>query len=226
MEETAQKLRKMSEDLGLWDLGFFKDEQAPGDLHYGISLIARLSDAVVQEICDAPTHSYFHHYRTVNAWLDQCMLQLGMLLQREGWRYLPIPASQSVPTPSDPNGYHGRYSHKEGACRAGLGTMGKSGLFLHRQWGPRVRIGTVFTDCPLPVPTAQFPPSVCGDCQACVAACPAQAIRGETWRPDIPEFSLVDPRACSRYMKEHFGHIGRGAVCGICMRVCPKGKTP
>ena len=64
---------------------------------------------------------------------DRAMLRLGLALQAEGWRYLPIPASQSVPTPEDPRGYHGRWSHKKAAVLAGLGTVGTSGLFLHRE---------------------------------------------------------------------------------------------
>ena len=27
----------------------------------------------------------------------------------------------------------------------------------------------------------------------------------------------------AEFMKREFKHIGRGAVCGVCMRVCPKG---
>ena len=33
-----------------------------------------------------------------------------------------------------------------------------------------------------------------------------------------------DAEKCSRYMKEHFQDIGRGSVCGICIKVCPKNK--
>jgi hypothetical protein len=32
---------------------------------------------------------------------------------------------------------------------------------------------------------------------------------------------MFDAEKCSQYMKKHFQHIGRGAVCGICMEVCP-----
>ena len=35
---------------------------------------------------------------------------------------------------------------------------------------------------------------------------------------------IIDAKACSDYMKKAFQHIGRGAVCGVCMRVCPKNK--
>jgi ferredoxin len=33
----------------------------------------------------------------------------------------------------------------------------------------------------------------------------------------------MDYRARSEHMKKAYQHIGSGAVCGICMRVCPKG---
>ena len=222
MPDMTEELRHLGRELGLYDLGFFKAEDGPEGMEYGVSLAVRLSDAVVDEIDGQPTYSYFHHYRTVNAYLDQCMLRLGLRLQAEGYRYLPIPASQSVPTEKNPRGYHGRYSHKEAACRAGLGAMGKSGLFLHRDCGPRVRLGTVFTDCPLEDGPVRLPDPPCGACGLCAAACPAQAIRNVNWTPGLPEFSLVDPQACSSYMKRHFQHIGRGAVCGVCMRVCPR----
>ena len=219
------RLTALCRELGLEDPGFFPCRDGPAGLGWGISLAVRLSGAVVDEIGDAPTHSYFHHYRTVNALLDHAMLRVGLALQREGWRYLPIPASQSVPTPDDPRGYHGRWSHKKAGVLAGLGTMGTSGLFLHKEWGPRVRLGTVFTDCPLAeAPSPILLPDRCQSCGACAAACPAGAIRGRIWDPAMEEFSLVDPEKCSRYMKEHFQHIGRGAVCGICMKVCPLGR--
>ena len=35
---------------------------------------------------------------------------------------------------------------------------------------------------------------------------------------------MFDAQKCSEYMKRKFQHIGRGAVCGICMEVCPHKK--
>ncbi|MEA5010342.1 MAG: epoxyqueuosine reductase [Angelakisella sp.] len=220
---TLAALLQFCKEAGLADAGFFTAEDAPMGLKTGISLVAKLSDAVVEEITDKPTHSYFHHYRTVNAYLDHCMLRVGFCLQSEGWKYLPVGASQSIPTEEDPCGYHGRYSHKKGACLAGLGAMGKSGLFLHRNYGPRVRLGTIFTNMPMPIVEPKPLPVPCGSCTQCTDACPAHAIKGNTYGAGIPDFMLVDPCACSTYMKEHFKKIGRGAVCGVCMRVCPRG---
>jgi epoxyqueuosine reductase QueG len=117
----------------------------------------------------------------------------------------------------------GRYSHKKAAVLAGLGTVGKSALFLHRTYGPRVRLGTLFTDCPLPV-TEALPDSPCGGCSLCADACPAKAIKGGDWQPGTPREALIDAACCNDYMRAHFMNIGRGAVCGICVKVCPMGR--
>lgn len=217
MNEIALTVKELLGGIGVSDVGFFHLENSRENLSYGVSLAVHLSDAIVDEITDKPTHSYFHHYRTVNAYLDHCSLCLGLFLQSKGYRYIPIPASQSI------DGYAGRFSHKQGACLSGMGTVGRSDLFLHREYGPRVRLATVLTDCDFGIQD-HFPEFVCGDCLLCVTACPAAAILGGAWE-DIPDRkALLDPAACSEYMKRHFQHIGRGAVCGICMSVCPKGK--
>ena len=191
-----------------------------GDCRFVVSVVVRLSDAVVDEIDGAPTHTYFHHYRTVNAFIDALLLKAGLFLQRRGYRYIPVPASQSVN--KDGWNYCGRYSHKKAAVLTGLGTVGKSALFLHRDFGPRVRLGTLMTNCPLE-PEAQAAPSPCLGCDRCVRACPAGAISGVAWSPGTPREELLDAEKCSTHMKRAYQHIGRGAVCGVCMRVCPAG---
>lgn len=183
-----------------------------------ISMVFPLSDAVVDQIDTAPTHTYFHHYRTMNAYIDRVSLQLVLYLQAKGYRAAAVPASQSV------SGTAGIYSHKAAAVRAGLGYIGKSCLFIANCHGPRVRLGTVFTDAPLEAKN-EGQHSLCGDCDLCVRACPAMAISGHAFCDGMKREAFFDAEACSRYMKTAFQHIGRGAVCGICMRVCPKGKN-
>lgn len=199
------------------------DSDAPAGMKYSLSIVVRLSDAVVDGIDGMPTHSYFHHYRTVNYFLDQAMLTAGMLLQQNGWNYMPVGASQSINTPG--KYYEGLYSHKKAACLAGLGSIGRNTLFLHRLWGPRVRLGTLFTDCPLPALELPKCDNPCIGCNACVASCPAKALTGN----DLPQNDAarelrIDPAACSEHMKRAYQHIGRGAVCGVCMAVCPVGQ--
>ncbi len=215
---TAEKLKSYLLEQGVSDVGFtYIDSDEFGSCRYAVSIVARLSDAVVDEIDTAPTHTYFHHYRTVNTFLDQCVLKAGLYLQREGYQYIPVAASQSVN--ADGWNYEGRYSHKKIACMAGLGTIGKSSLFLHKEYGPRVRLATLFTDCAFSC-MQHIPVSLCKGCDLCVKACPSGAILGGEWHAGIPREEIFRPDLCSNYMKTKFQKIGRGAVCGICMKVC------
>jgi len=218
----AERIRDFLLSEGACDVGFCEVGDGPAGLKYAISVVMPLSDAVIDEIVDAPTHPYFHHYRTVNAYIDRLILKAGLMLQSEGWRYMPVAASQSIPPAEGERSHRGLYSHKKAAVLAGLGTVGKSALFLHGERGPRVRLGTLFTDCPLPV-SDTHPDFSCGDCDLCVKACPACAIKGEPWRAGIDREEIFDANACNDYMRAHFMKIGRGAVCGICVRVCPFG---
>lgn len=201
---------------GAAQVGFCKATDNEFNLGYAVSYTVHLSDAVIDCIDNAPTHTYFHHYRTVNALIDRNSLECGFMLEHFGFKYAAVPASQSV------NGMQGIYSHKRAAVDSGLGTIGKSSLFLSNKFGPRVRLGTILTDCPFEVEEI-LPSSICGKCRICTNACPAMAIVGAEWVPGAPRESILDAAACSDYMKRAFKHIGRGAVCGICMRVCPHG---
>lgn len=218
------EINKMLILNGVYDVGYSRVPDAPGGLDYAVSIVAALSDAVVDEIDSAehigrPTHTYFHHYRTINTFIDNMLLRTGLMLQREGYRYIPIAASQTI-NAGGTRAHYGRYSHKKAAVLAGLGTVGKSALFLHSALGPRVRLGTLFTDCPLAETNAPTASSPCAGCRLCVDACPAKAITGAEWHPGIERGELFDANACNSYMRAHFMDIGRGAVCGICMKVC------
>jgi epoxyqueuosine reductase QueG len=185
---------------------------------YAITLGLRLSDAVINGINAGPTKNYFHHYRTANAFLDMCALKCVIALQREGYNAVAIPASQTT----NEAGYAGDFQHKTAANAAGLGFIGKSGLFITNDFGPRVRFATVLTDHKLESPGIQQ--SRCGNCRACANACPCGAITGKAWSEDTPRDELIDAALCSRHMKDKYEMIGRGAVCGICIAVCPFGR--
>lgn len=202
---------------GAGQVGFCQlDEENAFSLPYAISYTIPLSDAIVDQIDTAPTHTYFHHYRSINALIDQLSLRVGRMLADAGFQYVPIPASQSV------NGLQGIFSHKYAASKAGLGAVGKSGLFLSSLHGPRIRLGTILTNCPFP-DKPELLPSPCGDCNLCARSCPAMAITGMCWKPGTDRDTILDAKACSDYMKSAFQKIGRGVVCGICMKVCPQG---
>ena len=211
-------LDKLIKKLGVPYFGFalIPSELRPfKQLPYAISLGVALSKTIVSSIRSGPTHTYFHHYRSTNAYLDNVALQLMLWIEQQGKNAVYIPASQTV----DSEGLRGLFSHKMAATLSGLGGIGQNALFISNRFGPALRLSTVLTDYPLKTGApAQNP---CTNCGLCVKSCPTGALTGETWFPGISRDELIDAKKCSLHMKKAYRNIGRGAVCGICMAVCP-----
>ena len=221
-----KKIEKLLDTLGVEIYGFTNLEDMVPEkykqLTTGIAFMVPLSKVVMNEISDfEPTHEYFHHYRTVNAFIDHVSLRVVMLLQSEGYDGLAIPASQSVNT--DENYYEGLFQHRTTARMAGLGWIGKNGSLINPKYGPRVRLGTVLSNAALSY-SQPIEVSKCGTCEACVLKCPAMALSGQAWSQDKSREDVYDPEVCSKHMSTHYKHIGRGVVCGICLKACPIGK--
>lgn len=220
MYET--KLKELAKSLGADLIGFCKLSTPPvkelPSHAYAMSLGVKLTDAVLKTIDGAPSFVYFQHYRAANALLDQIAFRLAREIEKLGYSALPIAASQSL---GKNNPYRGVVAHKTAAVLSGLGFVGKSGLFLSSEYGSKVRLATVITDMPL---TNELPviENGCGECTLCQKACPAGAIYGTL--PTTDGERNFDAEKCSKYMKEHFQDIGRGSVCGVCIKVCPKNK--
>ena len=216
------QLKALALDLGADVVGFCDLHSSPvpalPQLRYAVSVGVKLSDGVLKTIENAPSFVYFQHYRTANALLDSIAFRLARKIETLGGESLPIAASQSL---GKNNPYRGVYPHKTAAVLSGLGFVGKSGLFLSAQYGSKVRLATVLCSLPL---AAESPviENGCGDCKLCQAACPAGAIYGE--KPTADGERNFDAEKCSRYMKERFQDVGRGSVCGICIKVCPKNQ--
>lgn len=195
------------------------------DLTQAISIATHLSDRIIEEISEreGPTQTYFHHYRTINTLLDQIALKGMLQIQRWGYGAMAIPASQSLNEKDQQ--FRGRFPHRMAATRGGLGWIGKNSCLVTQEYGPRVRLVTILTDMPLTVdePVTE---SKCSDCRICAEACPAGALSGNiNWKPGLEREAMVEPALCSHHMKKEYQHIGRGAVCGICFRVCPLGNN-
>ncbi|MBQ5323951.1 MAG: epoxyqueuosine reductase, partial [Oscillospiraceae bacterium] len=116
MTNIQNDIKQLLLSLGVSDVGFCKTDDGVGGLYNAVSIVVQLSDAIIDEIGDKPTHTYFNHYRSVNAFIDHCLLRVGLLLQQNGYKYITVASSQSI---NDEGWfYRGRYSHKKAAVLA------------------------------------------------------------------------------------------------------------
>jgi epoxyqueuosine reductase QueG len=188
---------------------------------YAITFGIRLSSAIIDEIEDKPTFTYFNHYRSVNSMIDQIALKTALFIEDMGFKAYTVASSQSIP--DAPVQFSGSFPHKTGAVLSGMGWIGKNGLLIHKDFGPRVRLGTVLTDMELACENVEME-SRCATCSKCVNACPAMALTGNEWSAGVSRDHIVDAKACSEYMNKNIKHIGRGSVCGICIKACPHSR--
>ena len=227
-EQLVNDLKNMLINEGATKVGFSKPvgkvKTQFSDVPYAVTVIVRLSKKVLRQINEdtGPTYIYYHHYRTVNTLIDQITLKAVLFIQDAGYNAIAIPASQTIPDEDNP--HHGDFSHKIGAVMSGLGRIGKSSLFIDHDYGPGVRLGTILTDMELPIIELIQKENKCISCNNCVNHCPAKAIKGNLWNENISTSDLVDVIACNDYMRNNYMGIGRGSVCGICIKVCPEGK--
>jgi epoxyqueuosine reductase len=190
------------------------EPRLPGAPAYptAISIMMRLDPLVVRGLTHGPTVDYEQEYFRVNAALDDATGTLVDVLQVHGHR-----AERVQATSNDGNGKE-PFPHKTAATSAGLGWIGKTALFVSPQFGPAVRLATIFTDLELP-PGEPVVESQCGECRACVDACPAGCGRDVLWRPGMPRDQLFDAGACRHHMADFTGV--EAEICGICIAACP-----
>ena len=174
---------------------------------YALSLGKEVLLSVLDDIKDAPTALYFHHYRQLNAFLDRAALELSSLINSRGYLALPIAASQVT----DWKNQRAHLSHKKIGQLAGLGWLGRNNLLVNPVLGARFRLVTILTNMPL---KTDLPLSFgCGDCRRCQPVCPAAAIK------DSP--ADFDHLACFSKLKEFRdrGLVGQ-YICGLCVKAC------
>ncbi len=189
---------------------FQLSEKLVAKLDKAVCLGIRLSQSILDEISNAPTRLYFHHYRTVNASLDQAALKAANFIQNKGFHSLPVPASIIL----DWENQRAHLSHKKLGVLAGLGWIGRNNLLVNRKIGSQFRLATILTDMPLKLdnPVKEY----CETCQLCVKICPAQAIKENP--------GDFDHLGCFEKLKEfQKNKLVDQYICGVCVNVC-KGR--
>lgn len=182
-----------------------------------VSFIIPFPRSVIEELLEGPSNTYIHYYRVVNTLIDDLSLRVTTALEAHGYEAFPVPSSQRA----GKNKLDSIFPHRVAGFLAGMGWIGKSGCLVNKTSGPRVRLGTVLTNAPLP---PDGPQTVqCGECKLCTEACPAGAIKGILFAQDIPLGQRLVPELCNTYQNEVRDRFGR-RVCGLCLASCPFGK--
>ncbi|MCJ7622130.1 MAG: 4Fe-4S dicluster domain-containing protein [Anaerolineaceae bacterium] len=212
-----------TQKIDLWgvaDLGRFS---TPADVTgkgfpQAISWAVPMDHQIMSSIQGGPNQIYADEYARVNSLINHLSASLADEICKRDFRALSLAASERT----DPINIKGDFPHKTAATRAGLGWIGRNCQLITRPFGPWVRLGTVFTDMPLP--NAQpVEKSSCGGCTKCVDACPAKALKGGKWHPGIPRKEILNALACDLWKKAHYFQFHEGHNCGICAAVCPFG---
>jgi epoxyqueuosine reductase QueG len=181
-------------------------------LPFIISIAVRLQKKILETLTDGPNLIYKAHYRQANNLLDKITFGIGQFIQKSGYDAMPI--SASVITDWDNQRSH--LSHRHAAQLAGLGFMGRHGLIVHPEYGAAIRLGSILTDMPLHIDQPRG--DDCGDCCACVAACPIGAI-------SVDGVAAFDGKACYELLKQFEKRRGIGVmICGLCIKACKGSK--
>jgi ferredoxin len=121
---------------------------------------------------------------------------------------------------------HEQVLHVPIAVDSGLGELGRLGFLITKDFGPRLRLGTVTTDLPL-APDRPVDIGIqdsCEKCRKCATNCPSQSIptEGKTLVRGAEKWQ-IRPDLCY-----HFWHSNptKHGPCAVCIKVCPWNKPP
>ncbi|RJS76940.1 4Fe-4S dicluster domain-containing protein [Candidatus Bathyarchaeota archaeon] len=116
------------------------------------------------------------------------------------------------------------------AIDAGLGELGRNGLLIASEFGPRVRLCKVFTDLPLETdkPIEFGIKEFCEKCKLCAEACEVGAISTS----EKPSYEIAcrsnNPGALKWYVNVEKCFMfwrKNGASCSTCIKVCPFNRS-
>ena len=134
----------------------------------------------------------------INREISLMAYKMTKFLRRQGWKSFYLPNKQNPRFRTAP------FYFMPAMYLAGMGTLGHNASILTPQFGPRVFVTAIITNCPLPA-GKPMETEMCDHCDLCVENCPIGALDGKGWK---------NPFACASY-----------GCCGTCIAICPVGEV-
>ena len=188
--------------VGKVSIGLLKEAVKIQDWLPGAKSMVILGDKVLEgPINSGVIRHAISEFKSVDERLSMAARETALELETQGFRSLPIPPYFPLEMSYATKGLVGDVSLREAAVRAGMGVLGKHGLLITPNWGPRLRLAGVVTKAPLESLSADSllsldkVKSLCDGCNRCLRSCPAGAITE----------AGVNIGLCSKRVGEPFG---------------------
>ena len=130
-----------------------------------------------------PNYTYYSYNRLNTLFRPMVTYEVARFIEDHGFEAVPVYPGVPEVYPDNPEPVApGRpvpeinINVRIAAVACGLGEIGWSKVFIHKVFGPRVRIGTILTDAVLEPDALVEPGTLCNRCMACVRECPGGCI--------------------------------------------------
>lgn len=212
-EDIIEKIKELAQSLGVGPMEFVK---LPRDLifhEYGVlydNAIILAMEMDIEKINKAPS-------------------QETMDMVFETYDDLGI-AANKITEFLRKNGYAAQADHPLGglilfpplAQKAGIGWVGKHGILITPEFGPRVRLAAIYTSIQnLPFEESnqhEWIRDYCETCGICIKECPPKAILEEPIEQDTGQITYISQQPCFEYFTQFY-------CCSVCVKVCPFSKS-
>ena len=169
---------------------------------------------------DSTEERFEQGIQTAKSRLETVIPEIEQILQKHQTKYWIPPVAQENETE-----LRALFSFKSAAAHAGIGWFGKNDVIITERYGPRVRLSAILIDeafaCGQPITVGRCP----DDCTKCIDICPCKALKNRQWSIEKDRSEIIDYQKCNRMRSAFIQKLGRKNACGLCLAVCPFGKS-
>jgi epoxyqueuosine reductase len=212
--EALDKLRQHAYSLGVSTIGFVKLPQSLIFQEFGVILdnaIVLTMEMDGEKIDKAPSQDTMNMVFGTYDELGIAANKIASYLRERGY------AAQA----DHPLG--GLVLFPPLAQEAGLGWIGKHGMLITPEFGPRVRLAAVYTSIQnLPYAASDeysWISEYCDVCGLCLKQCPPDAILEKPVVKKSGQVTHIRQRECFEFFAQNYG-------CSVCVKACPFSEGP